>query len=242
MNAKERLILALDVKNIDQAKQIIEELDNSIVFYKVGLQLFTKEGYKIIDLLKKCNKKIFLDLKFHDIPNTVTNAVQNAIDMDIDMLTVHSTGGFQMMESIAKLIWQHRDNGKKTPIVLAVTLLTSLDSAFLEDIIGATNRTLDEEVLILAKAVKSAGLNGVVASAKEVKKIKQEIGNDFIVLTPGIRPKGFESSDQKRIATPFEAIKDGSDYLVVGRPILQSENKKQTVEQILKEMEEGFNG
>jgi len=242
MKVNDRLIIPLDVENMKQAEQLIEELGGTVTTYKVGMQLFTKEGPKIVKYLKKNGKKVFLDLKFHDIPNTVMNAVKSASDMEVDMLTIHAMGGFEMMEAVAKVLWQLKNNGKKPPIVFAVTILTSLDSAFLEDVIGATNRTMDDEVVILARAAQSAGINGVVASPQEIKRIRKECGEDLFILTPGIRPVGSSKDDQSRTATPKSAILDGADYLVVGRPITGSDNRLKAAKQAFNEMKEGLHG
>lgn len=239
MNINERLIVALDVDSRNQVADIVNDIGDNVKWYKVGLQLFTREGKDIIQFLKKMDKKVFLDLKFHDIPNTVVNAVKSAFDMDVDMLTVHSTGGFSMMEGVAKLIWQWKDHGKTPPAVVGVTLLTSLDSAFLEDIIGTAGRTVEEEVIILAKAVQSAGLSGVVASPMEIRRIRENCSSDFLIITPGIRPSEYKSDDQMRIATPGDAIKNGADYIVVGRPIIAADNRREAAETILRQMKDG---
>jgi len=240
MNAKDRLIVALDFDSLKKAEKFVDLLEDDVTTYKVGLQLFTKEGYRSLNMLKKRNKKIFLDLKFHDIPNTVVGAVSSVLEHGVDMLTIHAMGGFDMMESVAKLIWQRRENKSHAPKIFAVTLLTSLDSAFLQDIIGATSRSVQEEVLILAQAARSAGIDGVVASPLEVKMLRKKCGDELLILTPGIRPKGSEKNDQQRSATPFDAIKDGADYIVVGRPITASEKPKSVVKSILKEIKDGL--
>ncbi|HAV91980.1 TPA: orotidine-5'-phosphate decarboxylase [candidate division WOR-3 bacterium] len=240
MKINDRLIVPLDVEKLNEAESIVNELEENITTYKVGLQLYTREGQRVIKMLKKYEKKIFLDLKFHDIPNTVVGAVKSALELGIDMLTIHAMGGFDMMEGVAKLLWQRRNDGKHSPTVFAVTLLTSLDSAFLMDVIGTTNRSVEDEVVILAGAAQSAGINGVVAAPQEIKSIRKKYGKELLILTPGIRPAGSDKNDQQRIATPFSAIKDGADYIVVGRPILQSENKIKTVKNILKEMRDGL--
>ncbi|PIP13532.1 MAG: orotidine-5'-phosphate decarboxylase [bacterium (Candidatus Stahlbacteria) CG23_combo_of_CG06-09_8_20_14_all_34_7] len=240
MKIKDRLIISLDVDNIRSAERIVNELEENVTTYKVGLQLYTKEGQKVIRMLKKYDKNIFLDLKFHDIPNTVISAVKSALDIGVDMLTIHAMGGFDMMEGVAKILWQRRNDGKHAPIVFAVTLLTSLDSAFLMDVIGTTNRSVDDEVIILAGAAQSAGIEGVVASPQEIKSIRKKYGKALLILTPGIRPEGNDKNDQQRTATPFSAIKDGADYIVVGRPVLQSNDKIKTVKNIIKEIKDGL--
>ena len=237
MNIRDRLVVPLDVDSIEEAENIIDELGDMVSTYKIGLQLFTREGHDIVRKVKNRDKKVFLDLKFHDIPNTVVNSVKAAFELGADMLTIHSMGGFSMMEGVAKLIWQWKDHGKNPPIVFAVTVLTSLDAAFLEDVIGTTGRTMEEEVVILAKAAQSAGLSGVVASPREIITIREACGKDMLILTPGIRPAGSDVNDQARTATPGEAIRNGADYIVVGRPILNSDNRKKAAEEIIAEME-----
>lgn len=237
MDINERLIVPLDVDTADEAQQIIEELGEMVGTYKIGLQLFTREGHKVVKKVKQMDKKVFLDLKFHDIPNTVANSVKAAFDLGADMLTIHSMGGFSMMEGVAKLLWQWKDHGKNPPIIFAVTVLTSLDAAFLEDVIGTTGRTMDEEVVILAKAAQSAGLGGVVASPKEIRTIREACGKDLLILTPGIRPAGSDADDQARTATPADAVRDGADYIVVGRPILNSPDRRLAAQSIIREME-----
>ncbi len=234
--AKDYLIVPLDVPSIEEGLVIVEELGNLTNFYKVGLELFTRVGPTIVEVLKKRDKKVFLDLKLHDIPNTVSGAVNAAIDMDVDILTVHSLGGFEMMEAAQKAVWNKR---KDEFIILGVTILTSLDEAFLEDVLGI-EKTLNDEVVDLASIAKSAGLAGVVAGAEEVALIKENCGKDFIVVTPGIRPKGAEKNDQKRSNTPFDAIINGSDYLVVGRPITKASNMHKAAEEIIKDIEDGL--
>lgn len=237
MDIRDRLVVPLDVDSIEEAESIIDELGDMVSTYKIGLQLFTREGHEIVREVKSRDKKVFLDLKFHDIPNTVVNSVKAAFELGADMLTIHSMGGFSMMEGVAKLIWQWKDHGKNPPIVFAVTVLTSLDAAFLEDVIGTTGRTMEEEVVILAKAAQSAGLSGVVASPKEIITIREACGKDMLILTPGIRPAGSDMNDQARTATPGDAIKNGADYIVVGRPILNSDNRRKAAEEIIDEME-----
>jgi orotidine-5'-phosphate decarboxylase len=234
--AQDFLIVPLDVPSIEESLTIVEELGNLVGFYKVGLELFTREGPKVVEILKKRDKKIFLDLKLHDIPNTVTGAVNAAISMGVDILTLHTIGGFGMMEAAQRAVW---NQGLKKPLILGVTILTSLDEAFLEDVLGI-EKSLNDEILDLASIAKSAGLGGVVASAEEVSLIKGRCGKDFTVVTPGIRPVGTEADDQKRFSTPFEAIVNGSDYLVVGRPIIKAKNMNSAAESIIREIENGL--
>lgn len=234
--ARDYLIVALDVPTLKEAKMIIDELGDLAKHYKVGLQLFTRFGPTIIEILKNRKMGVFLDLKLHDIPNTVARAVEAIIDMDVDMFTVHALGGFEMMESAQKVIWESKS---KKILILGVTLLTSLDEAFLQDFLGV-NKSMESQILDLAGLVQSAGLGGVVASPKEVSLIKKQCGKDFIVVTPGIRPKGARSDDQKRIETPDKAIANGADYIVVGRAIINAKDRKKAAESIIEDIENGL--
>jgi orotidine-5'-phosphate decarboxylase len=234
--AKDYLIVSLDVPSIDESMVIVDNLEGLADFFKVGLELFTRRGPEVVEILKKKGKKVFLDLKLHDIPNTVSGAVNAAAAIGVDMLTLHTLGGFEMMETAQKALW---NQALEKPIILGVTILTSLDEAFLKDVLGI-EKSLNDEILDLASIAKSAGLGGVVASAEEVSSIKNRLGKDFTVVTPGIRPEGTETGDQKRFTTPKEAIANGSDYLVVGRPIIKSEDMHRAAENIIKEIENGL--
>lgn len=238
LNVSEKLIVALDVSSLDEASALIDELGDSVRTFKVGSRLFTRWGTDALKLVKDKGAKVFLDLKFHDIPNTVARACEAAAEIGADMLTIHTFGGFEMMEAVVKLLWG-REKAKR-PVVLGVTLLTSLNEAFLRDFIGATERTIDEEVLLLARLAQSAGLDGVVASPHEVESVRRQCGDEFIVVTPGVRPKGDDFGDQVRVRTPGDAIAAGADYIVVGRPIILAEDSKAAAEEILKEMEEAL--
>jgi orotidine-5'-phosphate decarboxylase len=234
--AKNFLITALDVPSLEESLGIVKELGDLVDFYKVGLELFSRAGPQVVEILKNKGKKVFLDLKLHDIPNTVSGAVNAAIDLGVDLLSLHTLGGFEMMEAAQKAVWNKRF---EKPILLGVTILTSLDEAFLEDVLGI-EKTLNDEVVDLASIAKSAGLGGVVASAEEIALIKGCCGEDFIVVTPGIRPRDAKKDDQKRSATPTEAIINGSDYLVVGRPITKSEDMRKSAESITRAIEDGL--
>ena len=234
--ARDYLIVALDVPTLKEAKMIIDELGDLAKHYKVGLQLFTRFGPSIIEILKNRKMGILLDLKLHDIPNTIAKAVEAIIDMDVDMFTVHALGGFEMMESAQKVIWESKS---RKILILGVTLLTSLDEAFLQDFLGV-NKSMESQILDLAGLVQSAGLGGVVASPKEVSLIKKQCGKDFIVVTPGIRPKGARSDDQRRIETPNKAIANGADYIVVGRAIINAKDRRKAVESIIEDIENGL--
>ncbi len=229
-----KIIVALDISTKKEMVNIVEEIGDLISIYKVGAQLFLNLGNDAIKFLKDKGKKVFLDLKFHDIPNTVSRAVEASVNLGVDMLTLHSLGGFEMMESAQKMVWE-KGRGNKIKI-FAVTILTSLDEAFLRDVMGVMERSLREEVLHLAVLAKSAGLNGVVASPYEVKDIKEKCGQDFLVLTPGVRPEGYSAEDQVRVKTPKEALKDGADYIILGRPIIFAGDRKKAVESIIEEI------
>ncbi len=225
---EERLILALDTGDKDEFIYILDNLNGVVKWVKIGAYPFTAFGPESIKWAKDRGYKVFLDMKFHDIPNTVSNAVSAAFDMGVDMLTIHTMGGFAMMEAAAKESW----DSENQPIILGVTVLTSLDNAFLKETLGAS-RTLEEEVEFLAGIAKSAGLSGVVSSPNEASLIRKTCGDDFIIVTPGIRLEGDSSDDQKRVATPESALQNGADYIVVGRSITKSDNPIKTAETII---------
>ena len=237
---KEKLVLALDVEDIEEAKQLVDELSPYIGTFKVGLQLFCGYGLEIINYIKEKNSNFFLDVKLHDIPNTVEKASYNVIKNGANFFNVHAQGGIEMMKASRKGADEACEKyKKKKPLILAVTVLTSISQEVLNNELS-NNKSVEDFVIQLAKNAKSAGLDGVVASAKEIKSIKKELGDDFIVLTPGIRPKWSVNDDQKRIATPLSAIKDGADFIVLGRAVTKAENKKEAIEKIYKEIEEGI--
>ena len=237
---KEKLVLALDVEDIKEAKNLVDELSPYIGTFKVGLQLFCGYGLEIVNYIKRKNADFFLDVKLHDIPNTVERASYNIIKNDATFFNVHSTGGIDMMKAARRGADEAANKfGKKKPVILAVTLLTSISQEILKTELS-NNKNVEDFVIQLAKNAKTAGLDGVVASAKELKAIKRELGNDFLVLTPGIRPLWSAKDDQKRIVTPSAAIKDGADYIVLGRAVTKADNKKEAIEKIYKEIEEGI--
>ena len=236
MDERERLIVALDVPSFEEAEKIVKILGDEVIFYKVGLQLYTSAGPQIIKYLKELGKKVFLDLKLHDIPSTVAKTVSIASYFNVDMMTIHTLGGFEMMEVAQKRAWKPDGN---QIILLGVTILTSLDQAFLKDFLGV-ERDLKEEILQLASLAKSAGLSGVVASPNEVRDIKLQCGEEFIVVTPGIRPEGYDSMEHARSASPKEAIIMGADYIVVGRPIVQSRDPLKSAREIQEKIRNGL--
>jgi len=237
LTARERLVLALDVDDFKKAEELVGELSDYVGVFKIGSQLFTAEGAKVVDMVNKKGGKVFLDLKFHDIPNTVARAAEVATKLGVSIFNVHTSGGYEMMKAAAEATKKISVTlGIRKPIILGVTLLTSINQEILEKEIGIKKR-LKEQVVHLAKLAKAAGLDGVVASSWEIKEIRKACGEDFVILTPGIRPTGKSSDDQKRVMTPREAIKLGADFLVIGRPIRNAANPVEAAKQILREME-----
>lgn len=235
MNTK--TIVALDFDNICDAKNVVEKIGEAITYYKIGLELYLSAGLSIIEYLKNKDKKIFLDLKFHDIPNTVSKAVIKASSYGVDMMNVHSQGGFAMMkvcaDSLGEVCYK---KGIQKPLLIAVTLLTSLDETHLKEF-GISDLNTEDYVLRLACAVQKSGLDGVVSSVKETQIIKNELGASFITVTPGIRPSDWDTAtDQKRVVTPADAKKLGTDYVVIGRPITYVKDPRQAALNILKEL------
>lgn len=240
---KEKLIVSLDVSDMTQLKSLVERLGPSVVFYKVGAIPFTMFGPEVIYYLKQSGKKVMLDLKYHDIPNTVARACEGALSMGVDLITVHTSGGFSMLEEAVKAVLTGAaGSNTEKPKLLGITVLTSIDEAYFNDLFGNVQRTLAEQVIFLAQLARSAGLDGVVASPKEIVPIRQSCGQDFLIVTPGIRPaqKDVTEDDQARTMTPKEAIQFGADYIVVGRPIVKADDPVAAAEVILKEMEDGY--
>jgi orotidine-5'-phosphate decarboxylase len=237
LTARERLVLALDVNDFKKAEELVGGLIDYVGAFKIGNQLFTAEGPKVVDMVNKKGGKVFLDLKFHDIPNTVARAAEVATKLGVSIFNVHTSGGYEMMKAAAEATAKiSQELAIRKPIILGVTLLTSINQEILEKEIGIIKR-LEEQVVHLAKLAKASGLDGVVASSWEIKEIRKACGEDFVILTPGIRPAGQSSDDQKRVMAPQEAIKLGANFLVVGRPIRNAANPVEAVKQILKEME-----
>lgn len=220
MNAQRKLILALDVDTSSKAKYFVNLLYPHIKVFKVGSQLFTVCGPKIIEFIHKKGAEIFLDLKFHDIPHTVAHAVRQAVRLKVKMLTLHISGGKEMLSAAVEAARQEAKRLKvKRPLLVGVTVLTSQKAA-------------REEILRLAKLGLSCGVDGVVCSAQEVRYLRKNIQDKFIIVTPGIRPKESGMDDQKRTATAGEALRAGSNFLVVGRPILEAKNPLQALREL----------
>ena len=234
---KEKLCLALDVPNIDEAKKIVNELKDYVGVFKVGKELFTAEGPKVFEMIKDAGGEVFADMKYHDIPNTVASAAKVLVNKGVKIFNVHATGGMEMIKQTrAAIDTESKRIGVERPILLAVTVLTSLNNEDLEML--KIDSTTQDYVLTLAKIAKEAGADGVVCSAQEIEIIKSNMGSDFITLTPGIRPNWSVKGDQKRVMTPKDAVKKGTDYIVVGRPITKSENMVESAKRILEEMGE----
>jgi len=237
MEAKERLIVALDVDTIEEVEYLVNELKDEIGMFKVGLQLYTSMGNSVIEYIKEKGAKVFLDLKLHDIPNTVSETVRVLTKSGVDMMNVHSQGGYEMM-NLAKetSLKTALELGIKAPKLIAVTILTSLGDKEVEDI--GYVKSAQAMVKHLGLLTDNAGLDGVVCSPLEAGLIKSVCSEGFITVTPGVRPAGGDIGDQKRITTPGQAIKGGSTYIVVGRPITKSKNVKEAARNIVLEMEQ----
>lgn len=236
---KDKLIVALDVSNIEDAEILVEKLVPYVGAFKIGMQLFYSEGHRVIAMVTAKGGKVFLDLKLHDIPNTVARACDALVLPGIFMFNVHASGGLEMMQKAALSTRERaKDVGLPKPILLGVTVLTSIDAANLKSI----NVTLapEEQVVGLARLAQQAGLDGVVASPQEISRIREACGPHFVIVTPGIRPAGADVNDQKRIASPGEAVQAGADYLVVGRPITSAVDPVRAAREILAEMEEAY--
>lgn len=235
MNNKEKLIVALDVDTKEKALALVKKLKNEVGIFKVGSELFTSCGPSIVEEVQKTGAKIFLDLKFHDIPNTVAKSAALAVKLGVFMFNVHSLGGYDMMKKAADTA---REEAKKlknlSPKIIAVTILTSMDENNLKKVGISDN--MEAQVLRLAKLAKEATLDGVVASPAEVKLIRKEIGGDFLIVTPGVRPSWAAAGDQKRIATPKEAMDNGASFIVVGRPIIEAPDSLEAAKKVLKEI------
>lgn len=233
--ADERLIAALDVHTLDDVKKLVAELGDSVSYYKVGMELYYSIGREVIEYLNKENKEIFLDLKLHDIPNTVAEGLCSLMNLGVSMLNVHASGGYTMMKTAAdKLRAAAREAGAKVPKIIAVTVLTSIGDDDWKKL-GYTC-PISEQVVRLAKLAKEAGLDGVVASPNEASLIREACGKDFLIVTPGVRPVWSAKNDQSRIATPAAALKNGATHLVVGRPIRTADSPKEAAEKIIAEM------
>ena len=239
LKATDRLVLALDVDDDREALGLVAELKDAVVLFKVGHQLFTAYGPDIVRRITASGGRVFLDLKYHDIPNTVAKASAEAVKLGVSIFNVHALGGVAMMKAAADSAKETAEKyGLPRPVVLAVTVLTSMDQRGLQRELKIT-RPLRREVCHLARLAQRAGLDGVVASPQEIKMLRRSIRGAFVVLTPGVRPAWAGKDDQKRTMTPAEAVAAGADYLVIGRPVLKAEDRKAAVMKILEEIGNG---
>jgi orotidine-5'-phosphate decarboxylase len=236
MRAVERLVLALDVDNDREALDIVAELKDAVGIFKVGHQLFTAYGPDIVRRIIGMGGRVFLDLKYHDIPNTVAKASAEAVKLGVSIFNVHALGGLDMMKAAGESAKETAEKlNLPLPVVLAVTVLTSMDEKSLRKELKIT-RSIQREVSHLARLAQRAGMHGVVASPQEIKMLRRAIRGEFVILTPGVRPEWAARDDQKRIMTPGEAVRAGADYLVIGRPVLKAGDRKAAVQRILEEI------
>jgi len=227
---KEKVIIALDVSSREEAMHLVKDLRDTVGMFKVGSQLFTACGPQIVRDIVASGGKVFLDLKFHDIPNTVTHAAVEAAKLGVSMMTIHASGGRAMMQSVAKEL--HEKFGNKRPIVVAITVLTSFDTRSLFEI--GIEVPIEEHVKRLALFAQECGIDGVVCSPREIQAVRKIVNQNFRIVTPGIRMPDQSLNDQQRIATPHEALSAGADYIVVGRAITADPDPHAAAERLLK--------
>lgn len=236
-SVRERLILALDVDDLDRARAMLKLLTGEIGMFKVGKQLFTHAGPQAVKLIQEAGGEVFLDLKFHDIPTTVAKAAIEATRLGVKMFNVHASGSLEMMRvTVREVNRVCRQESLRRPIMLAVTVLTSLSESDLQKV-GVAGVVADQ-VVRLALLSQEAGMDGVVAAPHEVAEIRAACGRGFVIVTPGIRPGKTRRDDQKRVMTPGEAVRAGVDYIVVGRPIMESKEPLAAAREIIAEMEQ----
>lgn len=234
INGQEKVIIALDYPNWKEAEKLVLQIPE-VKYYKVGLELYLASRGEAVQNLKKLGKKVFLDLKFHDIPNTVAQACCQAVDQGADILNVHALGGKEMMAKSASAVQEQALKQKREkPLLIAVTLLTSMNEY---DLQGVGLSGVEQSVGRLAHLTKEAGLDGVVASPREIKLIREKCGKDFKIICPGVRPTWAAKGDQKRVLTPKEALALGADFLVIGRPITKADNPREAAQRILEEVQ-----
>jgi len=226
--ARERLIVALDVSTASEAYALLRRIGDAAGIYKVGLQLFTSEGPSLVRELVSSGRRVFLDLKLHDIPNTVSHAVKSAAELGAHMITVHASGGAAMLRAATEAAGDRLN-------ILAVTVLTSLSDDDMQEI-GVAGRVADQ-ALRMAELARNTGCHGVVTSPREASLLRRALGEGFAIVTPGVRPAGAESHDQQRIATPAQAIGNGASHIVVGRPITHAPDPAAAAQAIISEIE-----
>jgi orotidine-5'-phosphate decarboxylase len=227
---RDRLIVALDVCSAAAAQKIVGAVGDSAHLYKVGKQLFTAEGPQVVRDLEASGRKVFLDLKFHDIPNTVASAVAEAAKLRVSMLTIHASGGGNMLRAAVEAA----NTAERPPLIMAVTVLTSMEDSELPGV--GVRGTIVDQVLRLATLALTNGCDGIVTSAHEARELRGELGDDFAIVTPGVRPAGSAKGDQARVVTPAEAISAGATHIVVGRPITAAPDPAAVAKEILRQI------
>jgi len=238
MKKSNKLIVPLDLPELKDAVELVDKLSEYVDWFKIGNQLFTASGPLAIKAVKERGKRVFLDLKFHDIPNTVARVSEVVTSLGVDMFNVHASGGFEMMnQAVKSVISCSADLGISKPVMLGVTVLTSINETQLHNELGISKK-LQAQVVHLAKLSKKAGLDGVVASPMEIQIIRETVGDGFVIVTPGVRPTWSSKNDQKRVMTPGEAISAGADMIVVGRPIRNAPEPDKAAIAIIEEIEQ----
>ena len=243
VGAKEKLIVALDVETAGEARRLFDALRDAAGMFKVGSQLFTAEGPDFVRSLAGAGARVFLDLKFHDIPNTVASAAREAVRLGVALFNVHASGGVEMMRRAADATAEEAARlGASKPNVIAVTVLTSIDARTLSET-GVEVESVESHVRRLARLADASGLDGVVASPHEIVPVRESVERDgFLVVTPGVRPARAAHDDQKRVQTPAEAVRAGADFIVVGRAILNAPDPARAAREIVEEMEKACSG
>ncbi|MDD4802499.1 MAG: orotidine-5'-phosphate decarboxylase [Syntrophomonas sp.] len=238
MQAKDRIILALDVDTAQEALGLVKQLTDYVGAFKIGMQLFNSAGPDIVRQVHELGGKVFVDLKLHDIPNTVGSAGKVLTRLNSFMFNVHAAGGREMMRKVARDASEEAMKlGIGAPLILAVTVLTSISAQELAEEMYVTDMKVEELVVKWALMAQESGLGGVVCSPREIVPIRQACGSDFKIVTPGIRPLWSAANDQKRITTPRQALEMGADYMVIGRPIVQAEDPREAALKIINELE-----
>jgi len=234
-SVKDRLVIALDEPDRASALRLVEQVSGMVGMFKVGLELFTAEGPGLVREIIEAGERVFLDLKFHDIPNTAAGAARSAARLGVSIFNLHALGGSEMMRAAARAVADSASPSSSRPLLLGVTVLTSMDAVNLSDV--GINPDVESEVERLAALARDSGLDGVVASPREIRSIRERVASErFVILAPGIRPAWAEAGDQKRIATPSEALREGADYIVIGRAVTASKEPRASVERILEEI------
>lgn len=240
LQIKNHLIIALDTSSKDEALKLVKDLKEYAGYFKIGLELFTAYGPEIIKAIKDTGAKVFFDGKFLDIPNTVSHAVSNMVSNKVDMLNVHMAGGTKMLEEAKKSLLETTNKlNLRAPKLLGVTILTSLSSDILQNDLKIKTE-INEYVLHLATLAFKNNLDGIICSPNEASSIRKATSKDFLIVTPGVRPSWASSDDQKRIATPKEAISNGASHVVIGRPVTQAKDPLDATKKILDEIEEAL--